>query len=190
MAEGYQSSLYTAWPIYYSNVLTSHQRYVLSMNQTLLAHDTRYTVNLNMGAGSNRKQDFKSVDLYTDADIQWDLTEPLPLEDGQVDNIFASHVIEHFSKAEWADISKEWARVLKPGGTIEIYCPDIIQACLVVAADLSRLNIIYGNQDTPGEFHKNGFTYKTLCDSFPGFYGELLEPTTDYELHVKLTKEM
>ena len=142
-----------------------------------------------MGAGTSRKQDFRSVDLYTEgADVRWDLTQTLPLDDNTVDNIYASHVIEHFSKAEWQLISKDWVRVLKPGGTIEIHCPDIIQACLAVAADLSRLNIIYGNQDTPGEFHKNGFTYKTLLDSFPGCYGELLTPSTDYELHVKITK--
>lgn len=146
-------------------------------------------MNLNLGSGTSRKQDYISVDLYSDADVHWDLTQPLPLDDGDVDNIYASHVIEHFDKHEWKKISKDWARVLKSGGTIEIHCPDIIQACLTVAADIDRLNIIYGNQDTPGEYHKNGFTYKTLCDSFPGFYGELLEPTTDYELHVKLTKE-
>lgn len=146
-------------------------------------------LNLNLGSGTSRKQDFLSVDLYADADVQWDLTQPLPLEDGEVDNIYASHLIEHFSKAEWELVRKEWARVLKVGGTIEIHCPDIVQACLIVASDLSRLNIIYGNQDTPGEFHKNGFTYQTLCNSFPGFYGELLEPASEYELHVKLTKE-
>jgi predicted SAM-dependent methyltransferase len=148
-------------------------------------------LNYNFGSGTNRKQGFKSVDYYIpEADIKWDLTKPLPLEDGDVDNIYASHLIEHFDKQEWELVRKEWARVLKPGGTIEIRCPDIVQSCLVVATDISRLNIIYGNQDTPGEYHKNGFTYKTLCDSFPGFYGELLDPSTDYELHVKLTKEV
>ena len=147
-------------------------------------------LNLNLGSGTNRKLNYISVDKYIkEADEHWDLTERLPLDDNSVDNIYASHVVEHFDKNEWDFVRKEWSRVLKVGGTIEIRCPDIIKACTVVASDISRLNIIYGNQDTPGEFHKNGFTYKSLCDSFPNFYGELLEPSTDYELHAKLTKE-
>lgn len=146
---------------------------------------------LNLGSGTNRKQGYISVDKYVpEADAWWDLTEELPVDNESVDNIFASHVVEHFSRKEWEFISKDWARVMKPGGVIEIHCPDIMRSIEGVLSGAYDLNIIYGNQNTPGEFHKNGFTYKTICDSFPGFYGELLEPSTDYELHLKLTKEI
>lgn len=149
-------------------------------------------VNLNLGAGTNRKQDYLSVDFYTDADIKHDLTKPLPYADGTVDNIYACHVVEHFSKAEWEVIAKDWSRVIKPGGCIEIRCPDIVlsaQRLIANPKDPFNIQIIYGNQTTPGEFHKNGFTYASLTEYFPEFTSVLLEPSTDYELHIKLTKE-
>ena len=82
-------------------------------------------MNLNLGSGTSRKQDYLSVDLYTpEADVMIDLTRPLPFDDESVDNIYASHVVEHFSRDEWESIRKDWVRVLKPGGAIEIRCPD------------------------------------------------------------------
>ena len=147
-------------------------------------------LNLNLGAGSNRRQDYISVDYYTNADVVHDLTQPLPYED--VDNIYACHVIEHFSYAEWQDIKEYWADALKVGGSLEIRCPDIILACekfLSDPTDHFSMQILYGNQSTPGEYHKNGHTVQSLIKDFPGFKCEVLEPATDYELHLKLTKE-
>jgi predicted SAM-dependent methyltransferase len=51
---------------------------------------------LNLGSGDTRVQDHTSVDLHTAADVQHDLTTPLPYADGTVDRIYSSHVIEHF----------------------------------------------------------------------------------------------
>lgn len=147
---------------------------------------------LNLGSGTNRKQGYISVDLYTpEADLGLDLTRPLPWDDNEVDNIYASHVVEHFSRDEWERIRKEWARVLKPGGTIEIHCPDIEKVCqnyLANPKDPFAMMQLYGLQSTDGEYHKNGFTYGSLCNSFPDMIGELLEPTTETEVHARFTK--
>jgi predicted SAM-dependent methyltransferase len=129
-------------------------------------------LNLNLGSGTNRKQDYVSVDLYTpEADLGLDLTRPLPFDSESVDNIYASHVIEHFSRAEWDDIKHEWVRVLKPGGTIEIRCPEISKVCkkfLADPTDTFTMMQLYGLQNTPGEYHKNGFTYRSLIADFAG----------------------
>jgi SAM-dependent methyltransferase len=150
---------------------------------------------LNLGSGTSRYQDYLSVDYYVDGvDVQHDLTKPLPYEDESVDAIYSSHVIEHFSRAEWEDIRKDWARVIKPGGTIEIRCPDIYRLCADYhkTADRKKLDLIltriYGQQGNDGQFHKNGFDQESLGLSFPDFSYEILEPSTDYELHMRFTK--
>ena len=147
---------------------------------------------LNMGSGTSRYKDYVSVDLYTpEADLGLDITRPLPWKDGEVDCIYASHVVEHFSRDEWELVSKEWYRVLKDGGTIEIRCPDIAEVCkkyLSNPKDPFVMMQLYGLQNTEGEYHKNGFTYGTLCDSFPKMTGELLDPSTDTEVHARFTK--
>lgn len=150
-------------------------------------------MNLNLGSGTNRKQGFISVDLYTpEADVQLDLTQPLPYEDETIDNIYASHVVEHFTRDEWEFVRGEWARILKRGGTIEIRCPDIIKVCkklLLNPEDEFTMKQLYGLQSNDGEHHKNGFTYDSLTKSFPNYTATRLDPSTDTELHVKFIKE-
>ena len=149
-------------------------------------------MNLNLGSGTSRKQDYLSVDLYTpEADVMIDLTRPLPFDDESVDNIYASHVVEHFSREEWESMRKDWVRVLKKGGAIEIRCPDIIKVCRKVAdnpTDPFSMMTLYGGQHAEGEYHKNGFTAESLVESFPGLLSEILDPSTDYELHMRFTK--
>jgi predicted SAM-dependent methyltransferase len=148
-------------------------------------------LNYNFGSGTSRRQDFISVDKYIpEADEHWDLTEPLPLADQSVDNIFSAHFIEHLSRDEWHSLRKEWDRVLKQGGTIELYCPDIKKVCEQFIAEPTTANLvhIYGMQDTPGEYHKNGFTEGTLILSFPNYSYEVL-PHDDTEIHMKFIKD-
>lgn len=147
---------------------------------------------LNLGSGTNRKQDYISVDLYTEADLIINIVRPLPFDDETVDNIYASHVIEHFTREEWDSMHTDWVRVLKPGGSIEIRCPDIIKSCEKLIEnpyDPFNMMILYGGQHAEGEYHKNGFTQRSLTDSFPSLTARLLEPSTDYELHMKFKKE-
>lgn len=45
-------------------------------------------------------------------------------KDGSFDLVYASHVIEHIEWYEVEDTIKEWARILKPGGWLEIHTVD------------------------------------------------------------------
>ncbi len=150
-------------------------------------------INLNLGAGSNRKKDYLSVDYYSKArpDLVHDLRAPLPYEDETVDNIYASHVIEHFDRAEWEWVRKDWIRVVKPGGTITIRCPDILKSAQKLLDDpTAPMNLyrIYGLQNTPGEFHKNGFTSPTLSKHFKHWTVESIPPGDPTELAMRFTK--
>lgn len=53
-----------------------------------------------------------------------DLTRGLWFDDGVVDIIYASHVLEHFPHAQGLAVLKEFHRVLKPGGICRIIVPD------------------------------------------------------------------
>lgn len=151
-------------------------------------------LNLNMGAGTSRAQGYISIDYYApEADLALDITKPLPWGDGEVDNIYSSHCIEHFSRAEWERIRKEWSRILKHGGTIEIRCPDIGKVCrrFIDRPDDSFVMMqLYGLQSNDGEYHKNGFTKESLAASFPGFRADILSPSTDTELHMRFIKDV
>jgi SAM-dependent methyltransferase len=50
--------------------------------------------------------------------------EPLPIPDDTYDLVFASHVLEHLPWYRTVTALREIARILKPGGEIEIYVPD------------------------------------------------------------------
>jgi predicted SAM-dependent methyltransferase len=148
-------------------------------------------LNLNLGSGSNRIKDYISVDLYDPAaDIGLDITRRLPWDNRSVDNVYLCHVIEHLSRDEWKSLSNELRRVIKKGGQIEIRCPDIIKSCekfLQDPTDPFNMQILYGIQTTPGEFHKNGFTKESLMSYFQEFQAELMSPSSDYELHMRFT---
>lgn len=79
-----------------------------------------HSIKLNIGAGNSK------IDGYTPIDIK-DGTDAikLPYPDESVDEVYASHVLEHFPYEKTAQVLKEWARVLKPGGIMRIGVPDM-----------------------------------------------------------------
>ena len=125
---------------------------------------------LNLGSGNELLQGYINIDLYNPkADLKHDLTKPLPFEDGSVDEIYAKHIIEHFTVNEWIDIKKDWYRVLKVGGKLTIECPDIVRCMKHFLADtLDKrwdfwIKTIYGHTWIEGQSHRNGFDYARLA---------------------------
>lgn len=68
---------------------------------------------LNLGAGFQPYTGYLSVDTHPYADVRHDLRDPLPFADESVDEIFASHVLEHFPLWQIQEILVDWNRVLK-----------------------------------------------------------------------------
>jgi predicted SAM-dependent methyltransferase len=133
------------------------------------------TIKLDIGSG-RRSSDpsFLGVDAFTDAEVQafmWNL----PYKDGTVDTIFSSNALEHVSKFDVVPTLREWKRVLKIGGKLEIIVPDLEWSCawwLKHQQTDWSMDIIFGNQRHEGEFHKTGFTvdimhqYLVVCGGF------------------------
>lgn len=59
---------------------------------------------------------------YIQADV---VKTGIPFEDNSVDQILCSHVIEHLTRSDALTFLSEAKRVLKIGGTIECYVPDL-----------------------------------------------------------------
>ncbi len=117
---------------------------------------------LNLGCGRDVREGFVNVDLFSDepAVVQMDISR-LELPDECADYVLASDVLEHFPHRRVPEVLREWARVLKPGGIIEVRCPSLrlqMQAYLRGdwSADVASY-MIFGGQTNPGDYHCVGF---------------------------------
>jgi len=83
-------------------------------------HGPGHARKLNLGAGGQPLPGYENLDRKTGQEVF-----PLPqLADNSVDEVRASHVLEHFSHREIPAVLAEWLRVLKPGGLLKIAVPD------------------------------------------------------------------
>lgn len=169
-------------------------------------------VKLNLGSGDNHFDGFTNVDKYDKtAEVMADITE-LPFEDNTVAEIKCYQTVEHIPYHQTDQMFQEMYRVLKPGGTAHIECPDLMFAARAIVetgdVDQKWVQHIYGQYHRPwdverygpnavfhdGSKHYNGFTFmkmKRICEPL-GFKVERAKgkhmnvPET---LSVLLTKE-
>jgi predicted SAM-dependent methyltransferase len=122
---------------------------------------------LHLGCGTKR------IDGYHNIDIRY-----LPGVDevnnvkflrnyklNTVDEIYASHVLEHFGRWEYKHVLKRWFDILKPGGALRIAVPDFesITEYYNETKDLNPLiGMMYGGQDYDENFHHIIFDFNTL----------------------------
>ena len=125
-------------------------------------------VRLNLACGFMTRPGWINCDLYDPhADMKCDVSK-LPFEDNYADEIYASHIIEHFHYYEGFDVLREWLRVLKPGGKLIIETPDMFASCkkFVEGTEQDRINL-YGHFFAqpwlgPGQVHKMLYTETQL----------------------------
>lgn len=83
-------------------------------------------IKLDLGCGSRKKEGFLGVDQYPmdNVDVVLDIgTAPWPWEDGSVEEIHASHFLEHLTAMQRVHFMNEAFRVLKDGGKATIITP-------------------------------------------------------------------
>lgn len=80
---------------------------------------------LNLGSGPSKMEGFLSVDSipFPGVDVVTDLTKKFPWGDNSVEEIHASHVVEHFDAMERIHFVNEVYRVLVPGGKATFITP-------------------------------------------------------------------
>lgn len=114
---------------------------------------------LNIGAGEHNPEGYTPIDLANGQDAR-----RLDYPDNSVDEIRASHVLEHFGHREVCDVLREWVRVLKPGGLMKLAVPNFE----MVARDYldgKQINIqgyAMGGQMDANDFHRTLFDRECL----------------------------
>lgn len=74
---------------------------------------------LNLGAGNVHLSGFTPIDRKGGKEVY-----PLDCPDNSVEEIVASHVLEHFSHRDVEAVLKHWVAKLKPGGKVRLAVPD------------------------------------------------------------------
>jgi SAM-dependent methyltransferase len=93
------------------------------------------TVRLNLGSGDDHRDGYISVDLREEvADVVCDIRKLEHWADGEVDEILANDVLEHFGADQTRAILAEWHRVLRPGGTLRVRVPNLYMICQLVVS--------------------------------------------------------
>lgn len=111
-------------------------------------------IRLNLGAGAEDRQ----IPGYVNIDQRAGRgAYPLPeYADNSVDEVRASHLLEHFAYAEAPLVLAEWVRVLKPGGYLKIAVPNF--GWIVSNLDRTDLPIegyLMGGQQHEHDYHRS-----------------------------------
>lgn len=122
------------------------------------------------GTGDGQKKrilpGWTNCDLRGDADVVCDCSKLDFFESGTVDEVYASHILEHWPHGKTLDVLKEWCRVIKPGGRLYVAVPDF-SACVELYSKIGLTdfvrNLMYGDQEYELAYHYTIFTFPTLA---------------------------
>jgi SAM-dependent methyltransferase len=137
--------------------------------------DQTEPLRLNLGSGHVPRVGFVNVDSreLDGVDVVSDV-RALPFERGSVDEVYSSHLVEHFPLEELRRVVlPHWFEVLRPGGKLVAVTPDAQTMIEEAAAgripfdDLQR--VTFGDQEYDGDFHFAMYT----PDSFAGLLSEV-----------------
>lgn len=114
---------------------------------------------LNLGSG-----DWEIAGYDARDGKRGDVLFPLPDADGSVDEIRASHVLEHFAHNQVHDVLRDWVRVLKPGGVLKIAVPDFewIARNYLAGAEMPVQGFVMGGQIDDLDYHRTIFDAECL----------------------------
>jgi len=158
-------------------------------------------IKYNLGCGYEILEGYINCDIneFPGVDVRcplWRLrdTNYQLLKDNSIDEIRASHVIEHVPMDQLDATFEEWARVLKPGGILKVYCPNaakISNAYLRDQIDMTEMSrLLFGEHDFSGNVHSSCFDDARLSSYFESHGFEIIgrqprEDAYDYDLGIQ-----
>jgi Methyltransferase domain len=155
-------------------------------------------VKLDIGCGKNKREGFSGVDRrnYPGVDIVRDLMKPWLWGDNSVEEIHASHVIEHFNGKQRVHIFNEMYRVLRPEGKATVITPhwnsnraygDFTHQWPPVSEMLYYyLNKAWRDVNAPDndiEWNPKGYTCNFEATWGHGLRADLLSRNTEYQVY-------
>lgn len=118
---------------------------------------------LNLGSGPEKLnlKGYENIDL-----IDGKSAYPLEYNSGEVDEIRASHILEHWGKHEIQRVLRDWVDKLRPGGVLKIAVPDFDKIAADYVAkrkhDCPVDDYIMGAQSDENDFHRSMFNITSL----------------------------
>jgi len=142
---------------------------------------------LHLGCGNRHIEGYVNIDWRKTAatDLVCDVRK-LPYPDNSIRLIETYHVIEHFPRHDLPIVLKEWHRVLVPGGSLIIECPDFDGAVSeYLEGNEKRLDNIFGLQRFHGDVHLFGYNFERLVRSLEQAGFEQIEKGEPQDYHAK-----
>jgi len=121
-------------------------------------------VKLNLGAGPVPIEGYTNLDRKTGQEVY-----PLAMEDGTVDEIRASHVLEHFSHRDVGKVLENWVAKLRPGGVLKLAVPDFRKCAKMYLSNVPEPHLqgyIMGGHSDSDDHHGAIFDRDTLEEAF------------------------
>lgn len=114
---------------------------------------------VNLGSGEFPIEGWLNVDAYTDADVQEDV---FGCTFHGLREVRMDHFLEHVTWLRTAELLKEVRRWMALGGLLTIEVPDMSEIMRRSDSDSLCWAYIYGSQQHEGEYHRAGFTERSL----------------------------
>jgi len=122
---------------------------------------------IDIGCGTQRYEGYTPHDWSLDHDARY-----LPYEDNSLEEVRASHVLEHLPKGDVEETLRHWVSKIKPGGILRIAVPDFDEIVRLAALDRDSEDeskppfpwesYIMGGQTTPYDSHRTLWNYPKL----------------------------
>lgn len=121
---------------------------------------------LNLGCGTRILPDYANLDAQelTGVDIVCDVKK-VPFENGSIQKIFCSHLIEHFWWEDVGKILKDWFNLLEEGGEMELWTVDFERVIRNYKdnPDMEYVNWrMYNQQRHTADEHQGCFDFRYL----------------------------
>ena len=125
-----------------------------------LTQENKTPMRLNLGAGAHKIAGYKNLDIKDGYDVR-DLEE---FEDNSIEEIRASHILEHFGHGEVVDIVSHWVEKLAPGGVLKIAVPDLawILDQYKKKSTEPLQSYLMGGQVDGDDYHKSVYDFDSL----------------------------
>lgn len=155
---------------------------------------------VNLGCGTDKKPGYLNIDLNRahEPDLACDVSDLRALPSGYYSSLLAMDILEHIPRLKARNTLREWNRVLKTGGRLELQVPNILglfslmqkRGNKTAEAHERLLQSLFGTQADPGDFHYNGFTelYIRALLAETGFEVETLETRDGWLFHIVARK--
>ena len=127
-------------------------------------------MHLHIG-GQERKAGWQVLNVQPGPHVDHvgDLRDLSQFADATVDNVYASHVLEHVNQAELQPVLLGVKRILVPGGKFMVSVPDMDVLCHLFISPLASqevkwhaMRMLFGGQTDPHDFHYVGLNEQFL----------------------------